>query len=39
MNIQAQISTLKEILQDSVLSLAEQAELRAEIAQLEAMVD
>ena len=39
MNIQAQIDSLKEILYDSVLSPAEQAELRAEIAQLEAMMD
>jgi len=37
MNIQAQISILREILEDSVLSPAQAIELRAEIAQLEAI--
>ena len=39
MNIQAQISVLKEILWDSVLTPAERVELRAEIARLEAIAD
>ena len=39
MNIQEQISVLKEILWDSVLTPAQRVELRAEIAQLEAMAD
>ena len=39
MNIQAQISVLKEILWDSVLTPAQRVKLRAEIAQLEAMAD
>ena len=37
MNIQAQISILREILEDSVLTPAERQNLRAEIAQLEAI--
>ena len=37
MNIQAQISILREILQDCILTPAQNVELRAEIAQLEAI--
>ena len=37
MNIQKEISILREILQDSVLTPAQRVELRAEIAQLEAI--
>jgi hypothetical protein len=37
MNIQAQISIIREILQDSVLSNAEMQDLRIELSELEAI--